>query len=143
MKIYESKLAQVPQQIFWCFCLYALIAAILGIIFHLLNNTTSTWSTFLIVIGLCLGQSRRFQKMHYKINEGTLIQYDFSYRTILVEQIVSVRILKKMTWISFHSPYNIVIETMDREKHFMAPQENKLLAEFLKKENPHIQIIEE
>ena len=140
MKIYESKLAQVPGHMFWTFCLYLIAGLILQGLFYLTTHAEDcTHTTFFIVIFLWLGQSWRFKKMRYKINEDTLIQYDFQYRTILIEQIEKVHVLERMKWISIHTPYNMVIETIDKQKYFIAPAQADLLAATLKKENPTIQ----
>lgn len=80
--------------------------------------------------------------MSYKINDDALVQYDFQSRTIHIDEIVSVRVLRHTRWISFHTPYNMIIETMDKQKYFIAPQEYKLLADILKKENPEIEVIQ-
>lgn len=143
MKIYESKLAQLPGHILWTFCLYAIIGVIVaGLFFLFAQETDSTNLTTFVIIGvLWLGQSWRFRKMCYKINEDVLVQYDFQSRTILIEQIVSVKVLDKIKWVSCHTPYNMVIETMDKNKYFIAPEEALLLAATLKKENPNIQVI--
>ena len=141
MKIYESKLTQVPGHILWTFCFYALIAIFTEILFYVTGGARYTWSTFIIIIVMWLGQSWRFRKMVYKVNDDALVQYDFQYRTIHIDQIVTVRALKRTRWISFHTPYNMVIETMDKQKYFIAPKENKLLMEILKKENPMIKVI--
>ena len=110
------------------------------ILFHLMTHAeNATSATFAIIIFMWLGQSWRFKKMHYKIIDDTLVQYDFQYRTILINQIVSIRVLDGMKWVSIHTPYNIVIETMDNRKYYLAPEKAKLLAETLKKENADIQ----
>lgn len=95
----------------------------------------------MVIIALWLGQSWRFRKMCYKVNDDVLVQYDFHTRTILIDQIVSIRVLDKMKWISFHTPYNMVIETMDNNKYYIAPEDVQLLVDTLKKENPEINII--
>ena len=143
MKIYESKLAQLSGHIFWAFCLYTIIAIILGILFKLMVHAEDgTLSTFCGVIAVWLGHVYRFRKMYYKINDDTLVQYDFQSRTIFIDQIVSVCVLERMKWISFHTPYNIVIETIDKEKYYMAPKDAESMAEILIKENPEIKVIQ-
>ena len=141
MKIYESKLAQIPGHILWTCCLYLLIAALLSVMFYLFKGADDVWMTFLIVLGLCLGQSRRFFKMRYKLCEDALVQYDFQSRTIHVHQIVSVRLLRRMKWVSIHTPYNMVIETIDRQKYFIAPEDVESLVDVLKSEEPSIKVI--
>ena len=143
MKIYDSKLAQKSGHILWCFSLYAIIAIVFEITFYLTNVTTNTVSTFSIIVCMAFGQAWRFHKMHYKIADNALIQYDFHYRTIFIEQIVTVRVLKEMKWISFHSPYNIIIETMDKEKYYMAPDDIETMVQILRTENPSILFTQE
>ena len=142
MKIYESKLAQLPGHILWTFCLYLICGAIIEF-FFLLTTQIEDYkpTTFMVIIALWLGQSWRFRKMCYKVNDDVLVQYDFHTRTILIDQIVSIRVLDKMKWISFHIPYNMVIETMDNNKYYIAPQDVPSLVDTLKKENPEINII--
>ena len=140
MKVYQCKLAQLSGHVFWAFCLYAIIAVVIDILFHLMTHAEDyTHTTFAIIFALWLGQIIRFRKMKYKINDDTLVQYDFQSRTIFIDQIVSVHVLDRMKWVSLHTPYNIVIKTTDNQKYFMAPQNVDLLAEILKKENPDIQ----
>ena len=141
MKIYESKLAQIPGHILWTFCLYALIAIGTMVLFYLTNDTKCAWSTFCIIIAMWLGQSWRFSKMYYKVNEDAFVQYDFHSRTILIEQIVTVHVLKSMRWVSWHTPYNMVITTIDNQKYFIAPKETQMLTEVLKKENSEIEFV--
>lgn len=141
MKCYESRLAQVPGHILWTFCFYVLIAVLVALLFRLFSGSDNVSTTFLIIVAMWIGQSWRFHKMRYKINEQTLVQYDFQYRTIQIEQIVSVRVLPHIRWVSFHTPYNIVIATVDGQKYFIAPEKRDLLVEMLKKENPDIEII--
>ena len=138
MKIYDSNIAQKSGHILWCFCLYAIIGIIFKLTFYLTDATLNTIPTFVIIASLALGQAWRLHKMHYRIAENALIQYDFHYRTLFIEQIVEIHVLKKMRWISFHSPYNIVIETMDKEKYYMAPEDVETMVDILKKENPDI-----
>lgn len=142
MKRYESRLSQLPGHIIWTFCFYALCAIITGFLFYITGGTKFAWSTFCIIIAMWLGQSWRFRKMCYKINEDAFIQYDFQSRTIFIDQIVSVRVLKRMRWISFHTPYNMIIETIDKQKYFVAPQNRQQLADIFKQENPDIQVIQ-
>lgn len=78
--------------------------------------------------------------MTYKINDETLIQHDFQFRTIFIDNIIEVRVLNKIKWISFHIPYNIVIQTVDKEKYYMAPKDVESMIQLLKEENPNIQI---
>ena len=142
MKIYESKLANVSGHLIWTFCFYAIIAIfLLGLFFVTSHDEDHTLTTFLIVVAMWLGQGLRFHKMCYKVNDDALVQYDFHSRTILIDQIVSIRVLDKMKWVSFHTPYNMVIETIDRHKYFIAPKEVELLVKILKKENEKILIL--
>lgn len=139
MKIYESKLAQVPGHIAWTFFLYAIIGIVIEGLFMITTPVEdNTPTTFIIIVVLWLGQSWRFRKMHYKVNDDVLVQYDFHTRAIQIEQIVSIRVLDKIKWVSFHTPYNMVIETIDNNKYFIAPEDVQLLADTLKKENPEI-----
>ncbi len=78
--------------------------------------------------------------MTYKIYDETLIQHDFQFRTIFIDNIIEVRVLNKIKWISFHTPYNIVIQTVDKEKYYMAPKDVESMIQLLKEENPNIQI---
>ncbi len=142
MKIYESKLAQIPGHICWTFCFYLLIALFMGFLFYVTGGTEFGWSTFSIIAAMWLGQSWRFRRMVYKVNDDALVQYDFQSRTIHINEIVSVRVLKRTCWFSFHTPYNMVIQTMDKQKYFIAPKEYHQLAEILKKENPEIEFVE-
>lgn len=143
MKIYESNLAQLSGHIFWTFCLYAVVALLMWYLLYLTGNLDCSLYTFLIIVITWLGQSRRFHKMCYRINDDTLVQYDFHTRTLFIDQIVSICILERMKWISFHTPYNIVIQTKNKEKYFMAPQNAEHVAEILKKINPQIKVIQE
>lgn len=139
MKIYESKLAQIPGHLVWTFCFYAVIALVLEGLFYITAHAEDcTHTTFLIVIAMWLGQGWRFRKMRYKVLDDVLVQYDFQSRTILIDQIVSVRVLDKMKWVSIHTPYNMVIETMDNRRYFIAPKEVQLLVNTLKEINPKI-----
>ena len=79
--------------------------------------------------------------MYYKVNEDAFVQYDFHSRTILIEQIVTVHVLKSMRWVSWHTPYNMVITTIDNQKYFIAPKETQMLTEVLKKENSEIEFV--
>ena len=142
MKIYESKLAHVPGHLVWTFCLYAIIALVLEGLFYITAHAEEcTHTTFLIVVFMWLGQGLRFRKMRYKVNDDVLVQYDFQSRTILIDQIISVRVLEKTRWISIHTPYNMVIKTMDNRMYFIAPKEAQLLADTLKEINPKIEFI--
>ena len=139
MKIYESKLAHIPGHILWTFCFYLLCGIIIETLFLLTTQVEDyKLTTFIIVAALWLGQSWRFHKMRYKVNDDVLVQYDFQTRSIHLEQIYSIRVLNKMKWISFHTPYNMVIETIDKNRYFIAPQDVQLLVDILKKENPEI-----
>lgn len=144
MKIYESKLAQISGHIIWTFCFYLLVAAIMeGLFFLTTHDEDYMPTTFAIIVAMWIGQVYRFSKMRYKINEDAFVQYDFQSRTIFIDQIVSVRILKGMKWISFHTPYNMVIETMDRQRFYIAPQDVSSLTDILKNENPEITFVKE
>ena len=142
MKIYESKLAQIPGHLVWTFCFYAVIALVLEGLFYITAHAEDcTHTTFLIVIAMWLGQGWRFRKMRYKVNDDVLVQYDFQSRSIHIEQIVLVRVLEKMRWVSFHTPYNMVIETIDKNRYFIAPQDVQSLVDILKEVNPKIEFI--
>ena len=142
MKKYESKLANIPGHMVWTFCFYAVIAlTFLGLFYVTAHDEDHTLTTFLLVAVMWLAQGWRFRKMCYKVNDDALVQYDFQSRTIFIDQIISVRVLDKMKWVSIHTPYNMVIETVGHHKYFIAPQKTELLVEILKKENKEIQFL--
>lgn len=141
MKKYESKLAQFPKHCIWCICLYTLLGLMLWGFFYLAGTTEGTTASFIAVLAIAIGQCFRFHKMCYKINDDVLIQFDFQFRTIFIEQIYNVRVLKDINWVSLHVPYNIIIETIDKEKYYLAPKDVEQMVLILKEQNPSIKII--
>lgn len=140
MKTFSSRFSEKAKGCVWMSMMYSVTAIALSLLLVLLSerNIDNIIPFIACFIFMALSSCIRIYHIEYSIADEYLSIRDFKYRSINIQEIKEITVLKEKKRFTLNIPYDTIIVEKNGKKTYLAPENRNKMLDVLKEINPEI-----